>query len=83
MSCRETCGPGEAGRGGTELEKRWIWLNLQAWRVVDRPPATKLAAKLLSGLCESPQIAKLSPRTASGTIGQATKTGHSVGFCRC
>jgi hypothetical protein len=44
-------------------------VSLQAGRVVDRPPATKLATKLLSGLCESPQTAKLSPRTASGTGG--------------
>jgi hypothetical protein len=46
--------------------------QLAGGRVVDRPPATKLATKLLSGLCESPQTTKLSPRTASGTGGQAT-----------
>ncbi|CAD6268806.1 unnamed protein product [Miscanthus lutarioriparius] len=44
-------------------------LHNKARRVVDRPPATKLATKLLSGLCESPPAARQSPRTASGTSG--------------
>jgi hypothetical protein len=43
---------------------------LQAGRVVDRPPATKLSTKLLSGLCESPRAARLLPQTASGTCGE-------------